>query len=199
MKILTKKQKNDEISVVQAGEATDADKSGKDKKAQEADALWKDLIFLFMKIAIIAIFFYGVFTFLFGIHRVNDMQMNSAIREGDIVIYNRLEKDYLWWECVVLEQDGKVQVRRVVATGGDTVEVTEEGLKVNGYLQSERNITEETRRYAEGIEFPVTLTEGQVFVLGDARFNATDSRIYGPVDSEKTLGKVMMVIRRRDF
>lgn len=175
------------------------EKKEKPSKSQEAKALLLDILFLITKIVIVCAFFFAVFTYLFGITRVTDMDMTSSIREGDIVVYNRLEKDYLWWECVVFEHDGETQVRRVVATAGDMVEVTEEGLKVNGYLQAEKYITEETRRYAEGIEFPVTLTEGQIFVLGDARFNATDSRIYGPVDSDETLGKVMMVIRRRDF
>lgn len=171
----------------------------KPSKKQEADAFWKDFLFLIMKIGFICLFFYAIFSFLFGITRVKDMEMTSSVREGDIVVYNRLEKDYLWWDCVAVEYNGQVQIRRVVATGGDTVDITEEGLKVNGYLQSERYITEQTRRYAEGIEFPITLAEGQIFVLGDARYDATDSRIYGPVNQKDTLGKVMLVIRRRDF
>lgn len=165
---------------------------------QKADFL-RDLLFLITKVCFVCLFFWGIFTFLFGITRVKDMDMTSSVREGDIVVYNRLEKDYLWWECAVVEYGGELQVRRVVATAGDTVDVTEEGLKVNGYLQSERYITEQTRRYAEGIDFPVSLGEGQIFVLGDARYDATDSRIYGPVDEKDTLGKVMLVIRRRDF
>ena len=90
-------------------------------------------------------------------------------------------------------------VRRVVAVEGDTVDITEDGLEVNGYLQQENLIYEKTRRYEEGIDFPVTLKANEVFVLGDARENATDSRVYGVVNIEETKGKVMLIIRKRGF
>lgn len=195
MKILLQKP----IKTEKAPMPEKPEEPSKPSKKQEADAFWKDFLFLIMKIGFICLFFYAIFSFLFGITRVKDMEMTSSVREGDIVVYNRLEKDYLWWDCVAVEYNGQVQIRRVVATGGDTVDITEEGLKVNGYLQSERYITEQTRRYAEGIEFPITLAEGQIFVLGDARYDATDSRIYGPLNVKDTLGKVMLVVRRRDF
>jgi len=41
--------------------------------------------------------------------------------------------------------------------------------------------------------------EGFVFVLADSRSGATDSRIYGPVEIDDTLGKIMAVIRRRSI
>ena len=53
--------------------------------------------------------------------------------------------------------------------------------------------------YQEGITFPVTLQEGQVFVLADDRRQAEDSRIYGPVNRSAVLGKVIGLIRRRNL
>lgn len=73
------------------------------------------------------------------------------------------------------------------------------GLLVNGSPQQEPGIYEETKRYAEGMDFPVTLRDEEIFVLGDAREDATDSRVYGIVQADDTLGKVMLVIRRREF
>ena len=69
------------------------------------------------------------------------------------------------------------------------MDITEDGLLVNGSPQQEPGIYEETKRYAEGMDFPVTLQDGEVFVLGDAREDATDSRVYGTVRVEDTLGK----------
>jgi signal peptidase I len=51
----------------------------------------------------------------------------------------------------------------------------------------------------DGIEYPITLAVGEVFVLGDARENATDSRVYGAVNEKDTLGTVIAVIRRRNL
>jgi signal peptidase I len=87
---------------------------------------------------------------------------------------------------------------RVVAVAGDQVDIREDGLYVNGYLQYEENIYEKTTRYEEGVDFPLTVGEGEVFVLGDSRENSTDSRIFGPVSVADTYGKTIMIIRRRN-
>ena len=88
---------------------------------------------------------------------------------------------------------------RVVAVAGDTVDMTEDGLMINGALQSEPNPMKQTLPYKEGVEFPIKLKTGEVFLLGDDRENSEDSRIYGPVKSRETLGEVMTVIRRRNI
>ena len=84
-----------------------------------------------------------------------------------------------------------------MAVEGDTVDISEDGLIINGSLQQEDNIYEDTQRYEEGIDFPITLQEDEIFLLGDSRENATDSRIFGPVKTNETLGKVIMILRRR--
>lgn len=154
---------------------------------------------LLLKLAAIALGFLLLFTFLFGAMRYNAADMYPAVKEGDLVMYYRLDKNYAAADLLVLIYEGKSMVGRVVAVEGDTVDITEDGLLVNGALQEERGIVSETVPYQEGIRFPVILEEGQVFVLGDSREHATDSRIYGPVKAKDTQGKVMCVIRRRNF
>ena len=126
--------------------------------------------------------------------------MAPAIKDGDLVLFYRYTNaGYLPQDVVVMVIDGRMQVRRVVATASDTVDITEDGLMINGSLQHEPEIYQETERYQEGVGFPLTVPEGQVFVLSDSRIGATDSRIYGCVKIEDTLGKVMTVIRRRSI
>ena len=100
---------------------------------------------------------------------------------------------------MVLEKDGEVQVRRILAVAGDEVNLTEDGLEINGYLQQESEIYTETLPYTEGITFPVTVGEEEYFVLGDHRTNAKDSRIYGTVKKEEIKGSVITLLRRRGF
>jgi len=126
--------------------------------------------------------------------------MAPAIKDGDLVLFYRYTgAGYLPQDVVVLTYNGQRQARRVVATAGDTVDITEDSLLINGAPQRELEIHQETQRYQEGVSFPLTVPEGQVFVLGDSRIGATDSRIYGCVKIEDTLGKVMTVIRRRNI
>lgn len=167
-------------------------------KAAKVHPVWKDLLFLFIKIASVTLAFVLLFTFLFGLTRVQDPSMDPAVRDGDLVIFHRYTQSGYWpQDVIVLSYNGQTQVRRVIATAGDTVDITEAGLMINGALQQEPGIYEKTERYQDGADFPLTVPEGQVFVLGDSRTGATDSRIYGCVKIEDTLGKVMAVIRRR--
>ena len=166
----------------------------------QTQPLWKDLMFLVLKIGMISLAFVALFTFLFGLIRYGEPSMSPAIKDGDLVIYHRYMKvGYLPQDPIVIEQDGQKVVRRVVATAGDVVDIIDDGLVVNGSMQQEPDIFRNTERYAEGVEFPLTVPDGHVFVLGDNRVGATDSRIYGPVSIDDTFGKVMAVIRRRSL
>ena len=108
-----------------------------------------------------------------------------------------MDKEYVKSDVLALEYEGETQARRVIAVAGDEVDITEDGLFINGSLQQEHEIYEETVRYDTDIEFPLMVGEGQVFVLGDGRENAADSRVYGCVNVEDTMGKLMMIIRHR--
>jgi len=170
------------------------------RKITRIPSVWKELMFLFVKIASIVLVLMLLFIFLYGIIRYNEPSMAPMIKDGDLVIFHRYTKrGYMPQDAVVLEFKGQRQVRRVVATAGDTVDITEQGLMINGSLQQEPDIYQKTERYENGVDFPLTVPEGQIFVLGDSRINATDSRIYGCVKIEDTLGKVMTVIRRRSI
>ena len=163
-------------------------------------SVWKDLLVLFIKIGLIVMVFLMMFTFLLGIIRYQEPSMTPSIKDGDLVIYYRhTQSGYLPQDVIVLNVNGQDHARRVVATAGDIVDISESGLLVNGALQQELGIYFKTERYEEGMVFPLTVPQGQVFVLGDNREGATDSRIYGPVEISDTKGKVMTVIRRRGF
>lgn len=166
----------------------------------KAPTLLGEFMLLLMKVAFVAVFAGMVLVFLFGIMQQGDESMMPAMREGDLTVYYRLQKDYSAGDLIVVNDGERKEVRRVVAVAGDTVDFNEDGLVVNGYHQSEDRIYAETLPFADGIAYPVTIAEGQVFVMGDDRPRSKDSRLYGPVDVDTgTEGEVMTVIRRRNF
>lgn len=169
------------------------------EQAKQDTTLLQDILHLLLKIATVLAALILLFTFLFGIYGNQDASMHPAVKEGDLVAFYRLDRSYTTGDCVVVEYEEKKQIRRVAAVAGDTVDITEDGLVINGEPQMETAIYEETIRYTEGIEFPLTVGEGELFLLGDSRRNAMDSRIYGCVSSKDTLGKVITVIRRREI
>lgn len=168
-------------------------------QVRKCPPLLADLCLLAVKVILILLFIGILFTFIFGVTQVRDSSMAPAIREGDLVVYYRLQKDYAAQSVIALSVDGRTQIRRVIGTGGDEISISENGLMINSYPQVESGIYTDTLPYAGGIIFPVTLKGDQVFVLGDNRTAAKDSRMYGAVDKSATLGTVVAVIRRRGF
>ena len=90
---------------------------------------------------------------------------------------------------------GKPLVKRVIAKGGDTICIDYETgtVAVNGEVLREDYIAEPTY-LGYDVEFPYTVPEGTVFVMGDNRNNALDSRssYVGCIDERDILGKVLL-------
>lgn len=166
---------------------------------KQQTALLGETLYLLRKVLVISVLLVVCGTLVFGVARNTDLSMTPAVKSGDLVLYFRLDKQYAASDVAAVEIEDSFQTRRVVAVGGDTVNITEEGLQVNGSLQQETDISGDTLAYTDGVTFPIVLEENQVFLLGDNRENASDSRLYGAVNVEDTLGKVVMILRRRDI
>ena len=110
-----------------------------------------------------------------------------------------MQRDYDIEDTVVIKRDGKLQVMRIIAADGDTIDMTKDGIKINGYLQRQNEMDEKTFPYKEGIIFPITVQKDEFFVLGDNREHSTDSRIYGTVKKAEIKGSVITLLRRRGF
>lgn len=170
-----------------------------EKREKSPPTLLDDLLYLFGKILFVVTVLAATYFFLFGLHRYNDDSMKPAIKDGDLVVYYRIDKDYSVGDLLTYEYKGKLRIARVIATEGSTIDINENGLMVNGSLQQEQDIYTETLPYKEGVEFPLKVPPGQLFVLGDNRLTAVDSRVFGAIPIEETQGKVVVIIRRRGF
>jgi len=165
----------------------------------EQPSVMKELGSLLLKIAAIAVITLLLFTFVYGLLYTRDPSMAPSVRDGDLVLYYRWERSFHAGDLVVVDIDGEKQVRRIVATSGDEIDISEAGLVINGALQQERNIYAKTQRYQSGVELPLTLGSDEIFVLGDAREGVTDSRVYGAVSKDDTRGTVIALLRRRSL
>ena len=144
-----------------------------------------------------------VFTLVVRIVRVEKQSMRETLQDGDILLaVNRhLAGELKAGDIVVVKkeyfEDGKPIVKRIVATEGQTVDIDfDEGVVyVDGQALEEDYIREPTY-LDEGLEFPVTVPEDCVFLLGDNRNNSMDSRYpdLGPVDVRCVIGKAVVLV-----
>ena len=95
-----------------------------EKKAIQEPSLAQDIIQLLLKIVIIIFAIILIFTFLYGIVRINDVSMKPAIKDGDLVMYYRLDKRFVSGDVAVFEDNGRNTTGRVVAVAGDTVDIS---------------------------------------------------------------------------
>ena len=85
-------------------------------------------------------------------------------------------------------------VKRVVGLPGDTVELREGYLYVNGERFEEPYINDEYRSGRLNTFGPYTVPEGRFFVMGDHRNNSNDSRSVGPIERNMIVGHVRQVV-----
>ncbi len=132
--------------------------------------------------------------FLYGAHLPLVDWRLPAIRQpepGDVVIF-------------IFPRDGVTKyIKRCVAVGGDTVEIKDKQLFVNGkeFTNPEESKFIEPRVISRGQggrdsrdNFgPYVVPKDTYFMMGDNRDNSYDSRFWGPVKKELVLGEAMMI------
>lgn len=99
-------------------------------------------------------------------------------RRGDILVFNSLE------------QPGVMLIKRVVGLPGETVELHNQTISINGSALDEVYVKEPCRvnRCADNAWL---LAENEYFMMGDNRNNSRDSRRFGPVPLNKIVGQVV--------
>lgn len=125
-------------------------------------------------------------------------------KEGDIIILNReIEEKGIIKNMVNEARDiidnikfrftGEIEknnlVKRVIGVEGDIIDIRDGNLYINDDLQDEAYITATTPS-KNSIDYPLQVTEGKLFVLGDNREYSLDSRDFGLIDIEEVKGKV---------
>lgn len=148
-----------------------------------------------------------VFSLLFRVVVVSGPSMNATLVDGDwlLLVGNVLYNEPKQGDIIVASKDsfdnGAPIIKRVIATEGQMVYIdfVSGVVYVDGKALREPYTLTPTNQY-EGIDFPLVVDEGCVFVLGDNRNGSKDSRSpdIGQVDCREILGKAIFLVMPGD-
>ncbi len=157
--------------------------------------------------------------FVFSTYKVNMVSMEDTLYEGhNVIVY---KTGYFFNEpkhgdiIVFMHEEGKIKnfikylpirnpgevdyIKRVIGLPGDQIDIREDGFvyrKSKGdsdFVKLEepyaKNLTE-----SKGMQLPLTVPEGQLFVMGDNRQQSLDSRQIGTIDIDTVIGKAVFRI-----
>lgn len=161
-------------------------------------------------------------SFVFEPVRVDGASMNDTLADGEIMFVTKFDYSSTWlsmpwqsndakekaprftfggnpqrFDVVICRYPGRGDtnfVKRVIGLPGDTIELKEGYLYVNGEKYDEPYISDEYRDGWLNNTNPFTVPEGQYFVMGDHRDNSNDSRSVGPIDRNMIVGHVRHVV-----
>ena len=177
-----------------------------EKKMKRADRSVRSYQFFLIRLAVLLLVLWVLFFFIIGVTRMPSTDMYPRIDAGDLLVYYRLDKDVKAQDVIVIEKtvpemEGRQRiVSRVIAVAGDRVEITDGNqVIVNGNVLVESNIFYPTPRYEGFVEYPLTLQEGECFVLSDNRNGGMDSRFFGPVKKDEIKGTVITIMRHNQL
>ena len=160
--------------------------------------------------------------FGFGLVRVEGTSMDNTLADGEIMFVTKFDYTSVWlcfpwqdaaskeeapritaggnpqrFDVVICRYPGRGDtnfVKRVVGLPGDTVEVREGWLYVNGERYEEPYISDAYRSGRLNTFGPYTVPEGEYFVMGDHRNNSNDSRSQGSISRDSIIGHVRTVL-----
>ncbi len=133
--------------------------------------------------------------YLFTFARVDGTSMLDTLHENNIMGVSRLH--YRLNEpqrgeiitCNYPEDGNKLFVKRIIGLPGETIEIREGTVYIDGEPIAETYLT----RVDDQSMDPITLAKDEIFVMGDNRPVSRDSRAVGPLTLDEIYGRVLFV------
>jgi signal peptidase I len=159
---------------------------------------WRAILEIVQALALAVIISVFLNLFVVQVTEVRQRSMESTLFQSDRVLVSKVDYRITQPErgdIVVFNPTTDTSipfVKRVVAIGGDRVEVRDGRLLVNGEEANYPEARGSTLPQSPQVQYPYTVPAGQFFALGDNRAASSDSRSFGAQPNERIIGKVIL-------
>lgn len=161
---------------------------------------FKALLFWILEIALVILAAYLIIEYAVEKTTMMGVSMNTTLNDGDKIIINKLayfRDEPERYDVIVFSQSksghGYYNIKRVIGLPGETVEIINGAVYINGEKLKEE-ISVEDMRVAGLAAEPIVLGENEFFVLGDNRNYSEDSRFanIGIIVKSDIIGKAWL-------
>ena len=176
----------------------------KKKKKEEQKLGWKENVLLYLHdMVFLLIGIMLVFLIVFRVIIVSGSSMKMTLLDGDylLLLSNVFYQEPERGDIVVISKEsfdnGDPIVKRVIATEGQIVDIDfANGIVYVDGLPLEEDYINNLTTNSEGVQFPLIVEEGCVFVMGDNRQVSKDSRSLeiGLIDKREVMGKAIFLM-----
>lgn len=163
----------------------------KDKTKSKKNPFYKSKKKILIYICIVIVFAVVIFTEVFDILKVTGNGMEPNMCEGDFLLsskYSKIKKG----DIIAFYYDDNILIKRIIATQGDIVDITDEGDVFVNSTKIDENYIGHSKQGSSDINFPYQVPSNCVFVLGDNRSVTMDSRNskIGSIPEDTIIGKI---------
>lgn len=179
--------------------------SGQHADEESSKSTLRSWLSVLVMLAIVALITVGLRMFVFVPYEIPSGSMEETIMTGDMVFSEKVSyymRSPQRGDIVTFDDPqvaGRTLIKRVIATGGQTVDLQNGHVVVDG-VQLDEPYTNGKESYplshtAPGVSitYPITIPEGCLWVMGDNRTASQDSRYFGYISASSVTGRGAMI------
>jgi signal peptidase I len=171
---------------------------------EEVPTIGKQILELVIMVVLVVGCYFGLRTFVVGTYEIPSSSMVDTIQVGDRVFSEKISyygRGPQVGEVITFADpldEETTLIKRVVAVGGDIVDLREGKVFVNGEERVEP-FTKDKESWpltpAPGVDitYPYTVPQGYLWVMGDNRTNSADSRYFGAIPESTVSGHANII------
>lgn len=166
------------------------------KDIKRGRSFGRTLLVIFIMVAIIFTLSWALREFVFQAYEIPSGSMEQTIKTGDMVFAEKVSKNFSKPKAgqIVTFQDpnndGRILIKRILATEGQTVDIKNNKLYIDDEEINEPYVNKlpTSKLTSSKIQYPYVVPEGEVWVMGDNRTNSQDSRYFGSIPESTIIG-----------